>query len=313
VSHEPQNLATRHIAGAGIILALATAAVLGICYLLWSDWAFTAPVPAQLPPQPRLQATPARDLDAYRHTQAAAPAAPPPRDLGARAGFDQHVGAALDMNTRIATQDGNTTTLARLADGKPLLLAFGYYRCPNLCDLTLHGIAAAVSRMTIDPARDYHVVFLSIDPREGAAAARAARDMLAGMSDNAGISTWTFATATPQAIATLTGTTGFRYFLDPVNGQYAHPAGVVVVTPTGRIAQYFFGVGYEPSALRLALVDASGGRLGNVIDQLVLLCCGYDPSTGRYSLLISRLMIVLGCLFVAAMLAGGLWLRRRTP
>lgn len=240
-------------------------------------------------------------------------AAVPPRDLDARAGFDQRVGARMPMDAPMIDQDGATTSLARLADGKPLLLAFGYYRCPNLCDLTLHGMAAAVSRMPLDPAHDYRPVFVSIDPRESPAQARDAERMLSGMDDKATPARWTFATAAPDAIAALTAAAGFRYFYDPAIHQYAHPAGVVVVTPDGRVAQYFFGVTYEPEALRLALVDASGGRLGSVIDRLVLLCCGYDPATGRYSLLISRLMIVLGCLFVAGMLAGGYWLRRRTP
>lgn len=237
----------------------------------------------------------------------------PPADLDARAGFDQHLGARLPMEATIVDQQGATTSLARLADGKPLLLAFGYYRCPNLCDLTLHGMASAISRMSLDPARDYRPVFISIDPHETSAQARDAQAMLATMGERADTGHWSFATAAPGAIASLTGAAGFRYFFDPAIGQFAHPAGVVVVTPDGRIAQYFFGVSYESSALRLALVDASGGRLGSVIDRLVLLCCGYDPATGRYSLLISRLMIALGCLFVVGMLAGGYWLKRRTP
>lgn len=241
----------------------------------------------------------------------AAVATPPPRDLDARAGFDQHIGAVLPMGTRVTDADGRERTLAQLADGKPLLLAFGYYRCPNLCDLTLHGMGHAIGEMPLSPARDYRVLFLSIDPKETPADARAGKQMLADMQPSSRVGDWTLATAAPAAITSLAGTAGFRYFLDPRNGQYAHPAGVVVATPDGRIAQYFFGVGYDAHALRLALVDASGGRLGTVIDRLVLLCCGYDPATGKYSVLISRLMMVIGCAFVLAMLGGGLWLRGR--
>lgn len=243
---------------------------------------------------------------------AATAAVPPPRDLDARAGFDQHIGAVLPMGTRVTDAAGRPRTLADIARGKPLLLAFGYYRCPNLCDLTLHGIARAVKTLPLVVGADYHVVFLSIDPSETPADANAARAMLAEHEPGAGAPRWTWGTATPAAIAALTGTAGFRYFRDPRDGQFVHPAGLAVVTADGRIAQYFFGVDHDPSALRLALVDASNGRLGDVIDRLVLLCCGYDPTTGRYSLLISRLMTVLGCGFVLAMATGAWWLRRRS-
>ncbi|HEV7775788.1 MAG TPA: SCO family protein [Luteibacter sp.] len=240
-------------------------------------------------------------------------ATPPPADLDARAGFDQRLGAALTMTAQVTDQDGHTRTLGQLAHGKPLLLAFGYYRCPNLCDLTLHGMAQAVATMPLDPATDFHVLFLGIDPRESSADARQARSMLASMGKRGRPETWTFATADARTVASLTHDAGFRYFFDRGTAQYVHPAGMIVVTPEGRIAQYFFGVGYDPGALRLALVDASGGHLGNVIDRLVLLCCGYDPASGRYTLLISRVTMILGSLFVLGMLAGIYRLRRRAP
>lgn len=245
---------------------------------------------------------------------AASATTPPPRDLTARAGFDQHVGASLDLHARVRDDAGHEVGLRALADGKPLVLAFGYYRCPNLCDLTLHGMAAALARIPLDPASDYRVVFLSVDPGETAGDARQASDMLRAMDAGAAarIAHWTFATAAPDTIASLTAAVGFRYYFDAGIQQYVHPAGLVIVTPDGHIAQYFFGVDYAPDALRLALVDASGGRLGNVIDQFVLLCCGYDPATGRYSLLVSRIMIVLGSLFVLAMGIGVYRLARRT-
>lgn len=238
---------------------------------------------------------------------------PPPPDLDARAGFDQHIGAPLPMNAALTDADGRATSLAAIANGKPVLLAFGYYRCPNLCDLTLHGIASAVARLPLRVGDDYAVAFVSIVPDETPADAREARDMLARMAPRGRGEHWHWTTAGPSAIAALTHAAGFRYFKDPRDGQYVHPAGILVVSPGGRVTQYVFGVDYDPRALRLALVDASEGRLGNVIDRLVLLCCGYDPSTGRYSLLVSRLMIALGCAFLLAMALGVLWLRRRTP
>ncbi|MEX1827128.1 SCO family protein [Luteibacter sp. CQ10] len=237
-------------------------------------------------------------------------AVPPPPDLDRRAGFDQHVGAMLPTRTRLTDDHGVTRTLAEIADGKPLVLAFGYYRCPNLCDLTLHGIARAAATMPLVPGKDYGIVFAGVDPRETGTEAADARAMIARMEPGAHAEGWTFAEAS-NATPALAAAAGFRYFLDPRNGQYAHPAGLLVVTPDGHVSRYFFGVSFDPGALRLALVEASQGRLGGVIDRLVLLCCGYDPATGRYSLLVSRIMMVLGCAFVLLMIAGWLRLRRK--
>jgi protein SCO1/2 len=244
---------------------------------------------------------------------AAAAGVPAPANLGTLVRFDQHIGAVIPMATQVTDADGKTRTLTELADGKPLLMAFGYYRCPNLCDLTLHGMARALGAMNLDPVKDYRVVFASIDPRETPSDAVGARAMLSRMEPGARTRDWNFVTAAPPAIAALTEPAGFHYIFDARIGQYAHPAGLVVVTPEGRVAQYFFGVGFEPDALRLALVNASGGHLGSVIDRLVLMCCGYDPATGRYSLLVSRLMMVLGCGFVALMAIGAFLLRRKSP
>lgn len=244
-------------------------------------------------------------------TARAASAPPPPADLAKKVTFDQRIGQALPLDTPVTGDDGGTATLRQRMHGKPLLLAFGYYRCPNLCDLTLHGMASAAAKVKWQAGKDYDVMFLSIAPEETVHDAREAKQMLQGMASGAHVGTWTFATATPGAVTAVTQAAGFHYFFDARNGQYAHPAGLVVVTPEGRIAQYFYGVDYNPASLSLALVDASRGQLGSLVDQVVLFCCGYDPNTGRYSLLISRLMMILGCGFVLAMLAGWWRLRRR--
>ena len=234
----------------------------------------------------------------------AAAGLPPPADLDQRAGFDQRLGAQVPTALHFRDADGRSVTLAELADGKPTLLALGYYRCPNLCDLVLHGIAHALPDLRLRPGADYQVVFASIDPRETPADARHAAHMLAQMNPAAHVDRWHLLTGDQASIHGLAQAVGFRYFHDPRNDQYAHAAGLVVLTGQGRVAQYFFGVGYAPDALRLALVDASHGKLGSLIDRLVLLCCGYDPGTGRYSVLIGRVMQMLGVAFVLLMLAG---------
>lgn len=238
-------------------------------------------------------------------------APPPPPDLDQRAGFDQHVGEDVPMQARFRDASGRVLDLRTLAGGKPLLLALGYYRCPNLCDVVLKGMAHALAGLDLKPGRDFGVAFVSIDPRETPADARQAQAVLARMNPRAQVPRWHFLTGEPNAIAPLARAVGFRYFYDPRMHQYAHAAGLIVVTPQGKVAQYFFGVSWPPSSLRLALVGASHGRLGNLIDQLALLCCGYDPTTGRYSLMIGRSMQVLGVAFVLALLAWLAWLKAR--
>ena len=241
----------------------------------------------------------------------AAQALPPPPDLEQRAGFDQRLGAALPVSAHFRDASGQAVDLATLAHGKPLLLALGYYRCPNLCDVVLHGMAHALAALDLQPGRDFAVVFVSIDPSETPADARHSQAMLARMNPGASVPRWHFLTGDAASIHALARAIGYRYFYDARNRQFAHAAGLVVVTPQGRVAQYFFGVAWPPASLRLALVSASRGQLGNLVDRLVLLCCGYDPTTGRYSLTIARAMQVLGAAFALALGGWLWWLRRR--
>lgn len=241
----------------------------------------------------------------------AAQAPLPPRDLETRAGFDQHLGAQVPFDLRLRDVDGQETTLAAIAAGKPVLLSLGYYRCPNLCGMVLHGLGDAASTMSLRPGSDYQVVFASIDPHETSTDAAQAARRLARMHPDADVDRWHFLTGEEASIHALANAVGFRYFYDDRNHQYAHAAGAVVLTSQGKVAQYFFGVAFPPDTLRLAVIDASRGQLGSLIDQLVLLCCGYDPATGRYSLLIGRVMQVLGIGFALLLGAWLLWVRRK--
>jgi protein SCO1/2 len=233
-----------------------------------------------------------------------------PADLDQRAGFDQRLGAQVPMELHLRESDGQPRSLRQVANGKPILLAMGYYRCPNLCDAVLHGMADAVAKLTLRPHQDFEVVFVSIDPRELPADAATSQRMLAREQTAAKVDRWHVMTGDEADIQSLARAIGFRYFLDPRNNQYAHAAGVVVLSAEGRVTQYMFGVDYPPRSQRLALVDASRGKLGGLVDQLVLLCCGYDPSTGRYSLLIGRVMQFIGIGFAIVLGATVWWLHR---
>lgn len=239
----------------------------------------------------------------------AATAPPPPSDLQQKVGFDQKLGAQLPMDARFTDSSGRLGTLRQWFDGRPTVLAMGYFHCPNLCDAVLQGMAHAVSRSGLVPGKDVNVLFVSIDPREHPSDARHAETMLAHADADAAPTHWHFLLGDEEAIHALASASGYRYIYDARIDQYAHAAGIVVASAQGRVAQYLFGVRYPPRSLRLALVDASHGKVGSVVDQLVLLCCGYDPSTGRYSLLIGRVMRWLGVGF--ALLLGA-WLGWRT-
>lgn len=244
----------------------------------------------------------------------AATAPVPPPDLDTRAGWDQRLGAQVPAGLYFRNTGGELVTLSALADGKPLLLSLGYYRCPNLCSTVLHGLGDAVSTLSLRPGRDYQVVFVSIDPRETPGDAAQSARHLASMHPDADVERWHLLTGDESSVRALAAAVGFRYFYDARIDQYAHAAGTVLLTGgaasnQSRVAQYFFDVAFAPGALRLALVDASRGKLGSVIDQLVLLCCGYDPATGRYSLLIGRVMQILGVGFALLMGAWLLWIR----
>ncbi|HEY1588263.1 MAG TPA: SCO family protein [Rhodanobacter sp.] len=236
---------------------------------------------------------------------------PAPADLPHLVGFDQKLGAQVPMTLHFRDAVGHDVTLAELVDHKPTLLALGYYRCPNLCDLVLQGVAHALPTLRLQLGRDYQVVFISIDPNEKPADARDAAHMLGQTNPAANVDRWHLLTGDQASIRAVAQSVGFRYFHDLRDGQYAHAVGLVVLTGQGAITQYFFGLSYPSDALRLSLVNASHGRLGSLIEQLVLFCCGYDPSTGRYSLLIERMMQCLGVGFVLMIATGLYWFRRR--
>ncbi len=222
----------------------------------------------------------------------------PPPDLNERAGFEQRIGAQVPMALGFRDASGRATNLGQLAGGRPLLLALGYYRCPNLCGLVMNGAAQGIGTMTsLRAGSDYEVAFVSIDPLETPVDAATSQRMTASMNPTGHVADWHFLSGDAASIGALARSIGYRYFRDQRNDQFAHGAGVIVLTGEGRVAQYLFGVQFPERSLRLALVGASSGRLGDVVDQLVLLCSGYDPTTGRYSVLIGRVMQIIGVVF----------------
>jgi protein SCO1/2 len=209
------------------------------------------------------------------------------RDIG----FDQNLGAQLPLDLVFRDERGADVRLGDLFRDRPVVLSIVYYECPMLCTLVLNGLVSALKPVNLVPGRDYDVIAVSFDPRETAALAAAKKKVYLERFGKATPETaWSFLTGDPASIDGLTKAVGFRYAWDEKTNQFAHPSGVVVATPNGRIARYLFGVEYVPKDMRLALVEASAGKVGGFADQILLFCYKYDPTRGRYSAAVINLV-----------------------
>jgi protein SCO1/2 len=171
-----------------------------------------------------------------------------------------------------------------------------------LCTQVINAMIATLRTMSLDAGRDFEIVLVSFDPRETPAlAAKKKAEYLARYDRPGGAEGWHFLTGDEPSIRRLTAAAGFKYTWDADTGQFAHPAGIIVATPDGRPARYLFGIEYGPRDVRLALVEASAGKVGTPVDAFLLYCYHYDPMTGRYGLLIMRLLRVAGAATVLAL------------
>ena len=229
-------------------------------------------------------------------------------------GFDQRPGAALPLDLSMTDADGNAVELASFFGERPVILAPVYYTCPMLCGMVLNGLASSLKTLKFEPGVDYEVVVFSFDPSDGAEQATARKESTLsrfGSEDDEGFH---FLTGDQQAIGRLTEAIGFRYAREEDSGEFAHTAGLVLATPDGRIARQLFGVEYAPRDLRLALVEAGDGKIGGVVDSVLLYCFHYDPQIGRYSAMtmnMVRLGAVVTLVALASLVLLMLWRERR--
>ncbi len=240
----------------------------------------------------------------------AKPTAASPADVISGVGFDQNLQAQLPLELRFRDETGKTVELGEYFGKRPVVLALVYYDCPMLCTLILNGLTDSLKAVNLDVGIDFDIVAVSFDPRETPELAAAKKAEYVKHYKRAGSDTgWHFLTGEPESIRRLTQTVGFRYFWDEESQQFAHASGVMVLTPDGKLSKYFYGIEYAPRDLRLGLVEASAGRIGNPVDQVLLYCYHYDPSTGKYSLAVMNVVRVLGtgtalavALFIVVML-----------
>lgn len=228
-------------------------------------------------------------------------------------GFEPPLNGQVPLDLAFRDETGRDVRLRDyFGHQKPVLLALVYYGCPMLCNQVEQGVVGSLKMLSFNASRDFDVVFVSFDPRESPEmAARKKEAALShyGRPDTA--SGWHFLTGSEESITAITKAANFRYSFDAKSGIFAHASGIMLLTPDGRISRYFYGVEYPSRDVRLGLVDASAGKIGNPIDHLLLYCFQYDPSTARYSATILRIVRLGGIATILAFVAGIMIFRRR--
>jgi protein SCO1 len=216
-------------------------------------------------------------------------------------GVDQKLNDSIPLNLTFRDDHNQTVALNSFFGQKPVILTLVYYQCPMLCTQVLNGLTRSMKQISLSIGKDFEVVTISIDPTERPILAEAKHTMYAGMYGKPGaMADWHFLTGDQQNIKALASAVGFRYAYDSSSGQYAHPSAITVLTPEGKISRYFYGISFDPRDLRLGLIDASQGKIGTPVDQILLYCYHYDPLTGKYGLLISHVIQIAGLVTVAA-------------
>ena len=211
-------------------------------------------------------------------------------------GVSEHLDAKLPMDLEFRDENGDSVTLGQFFDGeRPVILTLNYYRCPMLCGLMLNGMVDGLEQMQWTPGDQFEIVTVSINPLETPALAREKKqNYLKRLGRPSAASGWHFLTGNEPEIQRLAETVGFSYTYDPEQQQYAHPAVMFVCTPDGHVSRYLYGIEYPSKRLKLALLEASEGKIGSTLDQIVLYCYHYDPSNRRYSPVAMNIMRVGG-------------------
>jgi protein SCO1/2 len=220
-----------------------------------------------------------------------------------KVGIDQRIGQQLPLALPFVDDRGATVRVGDYFGTRPVVLALAYYECPMLCTHVLNGMTGALKTLSFTAGKDFDVVVVSINPKEGPRLASDKKAVYVGHYGRPETAAgWHFLTGTDASIHALAAAIGFRYAFDENIQQYAHGAAIYVITPQGVVSRYLLGIEFPPKDLRFALVEASGNKLGTVVDQVLLLCYHYDPTTGKYGTIVLRVVRIGGVVTVLAFL-----------
>jgi protein SCO1/2 len=217
--------------------------------------------------------------------------------------YDQRLNEQLPLDLRFTDENGRQVRLGDYFGKRPVVLAFVYFECPMLCTQVLNGLTTALTVLDETVGRDFDVVAVSFDPRETPALASGKKKSHLDRYKRPGSADgWHFLTGDETSIGALTSAAGFRYAWDDRTQQFAHPSGIIVATPEGKLSRYFFGIEYMPRDLKFALMESSAGRIGSVVDNLLLYCYHYDPATGSYGFVAMNAVRLGGLVTLLALL-----------
>jgi protein SCO1/2 len=206
-------------------------------------------------------------------------------------GIEQKLDAQVPAGLAFTDDTGRPVRLGDYYGKKPLILNLVYYNCTMLCGEALAGLTGALKMVKFDIGKEFEVVTVSFNPRETPAiAAEKKKDYIQRYGRPGAATGWHFLTGPPESINALTKAVGFQYQYDEKLNQYAHATAIMILTPQGRISRYFYGVDFPPKDVRMGLVEASSGKIGNVTDQVLLYCYHYDPATGKYGAVVNNIL-----------------------
>lgn len=226
--------------------------------------------------------------------------------------LDQKIGAQIPLDTPFKDEFGKDVRLGDYFTDKPVALVMIQLRCTMLCTEEMAVLMNSLRAMKFTPGKEFNLLIVSIDPREGPDTASAQKETyVASLNRPEAANGWHFLTGSKESIDKLAATVGYHYVYDKTTDQYAHPDGVLIATPSGKLSRYFVRLTYPPRDLRLAMVEASEGKVGSVIDAVALLCFHYNPATGKYGLALLKVLRLAGIATVAAIALGLLVLRKR--
>lgn len=231
-------------------------------------------------------------------------------------GVDEKLGAVVPTSITFTNENGDKVALADfLGHDRPVILWLGYYECPMLCDKMSAGMVDAVKGIKLDAGKEFSILNVSIDPNESAGLARAKKaTYLKELGQPGNAAAWNLLTGSPESIKALADSVGYKFKKVVTNGkdgeetQYAHPAVLMILSPEGKVTRYLYplakeGVQFDPRTMQLSLIEASEGRVGSVVDRVILTCLHYDPKVGQYTYVAVRLMQWAGALTVLLMAA----------
>lgn len=209
--------------------------------------------------------------------------------------IEQRLNSQLPLDAAFRDESGSPVKLGRYFGARPVVLEFVYFKCPMLCTYVLNGTVRTLRALSYTPGREFELVAISIDPSDTAAeAAVKKKEFLAEYGRSEAAAGVHFLTGEREASARVARAAGFRYSEDRETGGFSHAAGLLLATPQGRMARYFYGLEYSARDLRLSIVEASQGRIGSPVDRVLLYCSHYDPTTGKYGWIVMRVVRIGG-------------------